>query len=808
MQDTWQDLRYGIRQLNRRRVFTCAALAILAIGIGGTTAIYTVVRGVYLDSLPYESPDRLVFVWEADVNTDEVPVSDPNFADWRDQNHTLERLAALTHRFANLSGSGDPGRVVRGLTTPGFFDILRTRPILGRGFSPSEEIEGNERVAIISHDLWIRRFEGEPSVLGNVVQLDGEPYAVIGVLPPGFQHPSPWWYGSETDVWTPLVLENDRGWHRLIVIGRLREESNLEAARADFRTLAARLSDQYPETNGGNSASVVTLHEQLLGDVGRQLFILLGVSLLVLLVACGNVASLLLARGITRQNELAIRSALGASRTRLIRQLLVENLPLSLLGGALGLIVGMWGLEGLQTLISYSVPRTENISIDMWVLVFAVVVSVVTGVVFAVVPAATISRARVGGTLRESGRGEVVGRTTLLVRNLLVVGQLAVALVLVNGAALMVTSYRLLSHEDRGFDPKGVLTVGISLSSPRFAELPRVREFFDEVRERISALPGVRRVGVTSKLPFRGGTNTSVIVEGREAETDEGRGPLVEVSIVDEGYFGGMGIPLVAGRNFTPQDTAPASAGVIINRRMAQIVWPEEEPIGKRVSFGLPNWYTVVGVVGDVRQWGLERPPAAEIYMPYSSSPPSTVLSFHRVRYLIVRSEVGPHSLVAPIRHAVSSVSGDQPISQARTMEEIITESMARRRFSTLLVGILTSITLILVAAGVYGVMSYFVAQRSREIGIRMALGAARSTMLREIVVRGVKLTLIGATVGLIGVLWSTRVLSNLVYGISPTDPATIVTTVAFLLTVGLLSSAVPAVKATQVDPMVALRAE
>jgi len=802
-----QDLRYGVRQLQRRPGFSAVVVLILALGIGASTAVFSVVKGVFLQPLPYESPDRLVMIWEADRLTDEAPVSDPNFLDWREQNHSFEHIAAFSHRFANLAGGGEPERVLRGMGTAGFFEILRVQLAAGRAFASDEELEGNNRVAVISHDLWMRRFDGDPSVLGAVIVLDGEPHALIGILPAGFEQPSPWFYGHRIDVWTPLALQADRGWHRLLVLGRLKDGTSLEAAREDMRNITAQLAEAYPETNEDVSAAVFTLHEQLLGDVGERLFILLAVAGLVLLVACGNVAGLLTARGITRRTEVAVRSALGAGRARLIRQLLMENLPLSLLGGLLGLFAAIWGVGLLRAGLPSGLPRTENITIDGGVLAFTLSVSLLAGLVFGFTPALAFSRANLNESLKEAGRSSATGRGGHRLRNLLVVAQFAVTLVLVNFAALMVNSYVRLRNEDQGFDPSNVLTMGVSLQGPSFAEPAQVRAFYDETLERIAALPGVRYAGATSKLPFSGGTNIRFVIEGHEAETSAGQGPLVEISIVTPGYFQAMGIPLLAGRNLTAQDTNPAHPGVIINQRMAESVWPGESPISRRFGYP-PHWATVVGVVGDVRQWGVEHPAIPEAYLPYSPSPPSPLTSFNRVRFLIVRSEIDPLSLAGAIRQEVLSVSRDQPVSQINTMDQILSARMGGRRFNALLTGLFAAMALVLVAAGIYSVMAFFVAQRTHDIGVRVALGAAQGSVVRLVLLRGLKLAVIGVAIGLVGVYVSTRVTERMLYGVRPIDVPTIVGGVAFMIAVALLGSAIPAMRATRVDPIAALRTE
>jgi len=826
-----QDLFYGLRQIVRRPGFTAVVVLILALGIGANTAIFSVFRTIYLRPLPYASPHELALVWRSDARTARAPISMPNFLDWRESNRTFEGLAAMTSARFVLTGAGEePEQLLTGRTTHGLFEILRVQPALGRTFSPDEEVLGNDRVVMLSNTLWRRRYDADPDIVGRTVTVNGEPRAVVGVLPEGFEHPLPWFYGVEFEMWVPLppAAYTSRSSNSYLAVGRFKPGIGRDAAQEDMNAIAAWLSDAYPEANEGDGINVATLHDELLGGAGRSLLFLLAATGLVLLIACGNVASLLMARAAARRTEIAVRTALGAGRQRLLRQLITENLPLSLLGGVAGFLAAAWGVSLLRSVIPAGAPRVDQLGVDASVLAFTLVVALATGLIFSLAPAASTWRVDLTDALKEGSRGAVATPGASLRRlpsifrlftnrNALVAVQLALALVLANGAALMLNSYARLRATEQNFDTENVLVMSLTLRGPRFEDHANVRAHYDEVVRRVEALPGVSRVGGVSKLPLRGGTNGSVVVEGREDETGGRDGPLVEISVVTSGYHEAMGIRLVAGRGFEPADTNRAHPGVIINQTMAERLWPGESPLGKRILFETntsapggvapePIWSTVVGVVVDVRQWGIETPAIPEVYRTYNPAPPSGMHSFSRVRWLVIRTEVEPTSLIPTVRREVLAIAPDQPVGGGYTMAQLVEGRMIGRRFNTLLLSLFAGIALALVAAGVYGVMSYFVAQRTQEIGVRMALGAERGNVLRLVILRTLKLTALGIVLGLAGIYATTRTMASMVYGIGAMDPPTIVAGVLFLILVAVMSAIIPAVRATRVDPLAALR--
>jgi putative ABC transport system permease protein len=749
-----QDIRFGFRQVINKPLLPAFIIFLLALGIGVNAAIFSVVKKVLLEPLPFEAPSEIVMVWASDENWWRVPVSGPDFLDWRRENRSFEWLVAHSPFTPNLQGDGEPEAVHGTYTTAGLFELLRVSPALGRTFLREEEQPGRNDVAIISDGLWRRRLHADPDMVGRSILLDGKSRTVVGIMPPGFKHPCPWSVGEPTDVWVPLPsseLQTQRDAYSLLVLGRLRSGVTLEMAQGDMDAITAGLAERYPDTNKGIGATVIDAREDLTMWVGGQLIFLFGAAGLVLLIVCGNVAGLLVAKATTRETEVAIRSSLGASRARLIRQLVTESLPLFLIGGLASLLLADWTIDALRTGIPADIYRVHEIAMDRAVLAFTFVIALATGLVFGLLSALATTRADVSESLKQ-GRGSVgSGRTRL--RNGLVVAQFALTLVLANGAALMLKSYLQLMNQAHGFSTEGVLTMQLNLQGPRYEEPNQVHRFYDVVLERIEALPGVRRAAAISRLPLEGGTNGPILVEGREDAV-----PSVEVRVITPGYHEAMGIPLLRGRRLTERDGAMSQPNVIINQAMAERIWPDEDPIGKR--FGFENRYdalTVVGVVGNTRQRGLERAVRAEVYFPYVAEPPSGMFAFNSVRYLVIRTDVEPTSLIEPVRRTVYAVDDGQPISDIRTPQEIIHQSMARRRFNTILIGIFASLASILVAAGIYGVMAYFVSQRSHEIGVRIAMGAQRAGVLALVLRQSLRLATIGIAVGVVGVLATTK---------------------------------------------------
>jgi putative ABC transport system permease protein len=809
LHDAGQDVRLGLRQLTRRPGIPVLIILLLALGIGVNTAIFSVVKAVLLEPLPFKAPQELMQIWGTDSRYSRLPVSGPNFLDWREQARTFDRLVAYSPYYANLTGTGNPERLQATATTSGLFELLRVPPALGRTFRPEEEQSGKGDVAVISDGLWRRRFGADPGLLGRAFTLNGESRTVIGIMPPGFRHPCPWSFDSPTEVWTPLSLDDLRerregNW--LLALGRLADGVGKETAQEEMGVISERLEETYPDTNERVGARVAPVLGELLGRTTGQLLFLLAAAGLVLLIGLANVGGLLVARALTRRTEVAIRSSLGATRSRLVRQLVAENLPLFLIGGGLSVALASWGVDVLKASIPAGVPRVHEIEVDLGVLGFALGVSLLSALVVGLIPAVATSKTDLVEALKQ-GQGTIRGGRSRT-RRLLVVSQFALTLVLANGAALMLQSHWELRTMDHGFRGEDTLTLRLNLQGPKYEEASGVRAFYRDVLERVEAIPGVRRAGAISRLPLDGGTNGTATIEGREDEFGDHKGPLVEVKVITPGYFDAIGIPLLSGRGLAEGDGSAERIGVVVNRTMARVAWPGDDPLGKRFRYGDSPWFTVVGVAGDTRQWGLEREPLAEAYFPYSEALASGFFSFRRVRYLVARTEVEPTSVVPAIRREIGIVDPDLPISDIRTTEALVAESLSGRRFNTILIGLFAGLGVVLVAAGMLGVMSFFVNQRVHEIGVRLALGANRSRVLLMVLTQGMAMAAIGLALGLFGVLATRRLTESMVYGVSPTDLVTLLGGVAFLLAVGVLASVFPARRATRVDPVQALRQE
>jgi putative ABC transport system permease protein len=810
-----QDIRFGLRQLVRKPALPLMIVALLAIGVGANTAIFSVVKAVLLEPLPFPSPEQLTILWETKGNSSESPASYPNFVDWREQSESFEEIGAASYWFFNLTGKEGPQRVFGGLISAGLFELLGVEPELGRMLLPEEDHPDGPKVVLLSSGLWKSRYGGDPEILGESILINGEPFTVIGVMPAGFEVPSPWLIGRQSDLWLSLTIPKmnrplleDRDTHWMVAMGRLKSGVSLGDAQQEMNVVSERLARQYQDSNRDEGIRVTPLHGALVGRAGGQLLTLHGAAGLVLLIACGNVAGLLMARATTRQTEVAVRSALGASRSRLIRQLLVENVPLCLLGGALGLLLAVAGIGMLRSILPTNISRIETVTFDGWVFAFTLGLSLTTGVLFSLAPAWAAVNTNLGDTLKQ-GRGALsMGAGRNRARRVFVVAEFATALILAHAAALMLQSYVELRNREYGFDTEQVLTLGISIQGSEYQDTASIRRFYDRVTERVEALPGVHYAAATSKLPLEGGQNSTVNgADGHDFSQTEG--PTAEVSIVTSDYFETMRIPLVAGGTFTERDSMMNSPNpAIINQRFAEKLWPDEDPIGKRFNVFSAYPSIVVGVVGNVRQFGPEREPIPEIYMPLSPTPPEIQTMFKMVRFLVVRTDGDPLSYVEAIRSEVMSVDETQPIAAIRTTADVLGSAMARRRFNTLLIGIFAFIGLTLVSAGVYGVMAFFVAQRRHEIGIRMAMGADWLTVQKLVLGQGLKLVVIGVAVGLAGVFATAKMTESMVYGISPTDPVTVLGGLFVLVAIGLLGSLVPALRATRVDPILALREE
>jgi putative ABC transport system permease protein len=803
----WQDVRFGVKMLVKSPGFTIVAVIALALGIGANSAIFSVVNTVLLRPLPYKEPDRLVMVWE-DATKNGYPRDTPavaNYLDWRNQNQVFEGMAAIADQSFNLTGIGEPERIDGRRVSANLFSLLGVEPRLGRAFLPEEDQPGSGHAVIISHGLWQRRFGSDMSIVGKPLSLNGETFTVVGVMPQGFQFPS-----REVELWVPAAFTQQeagsRGRHYLQVIARMKPGVSLQQAQAEMTAIAARLQQQYPETNTDLGAAVTSLHEHVAGDIRPALLVLLGAVGFVLLIACANVANLLLARAAVRQKEIALRSALGASRFRLIRQFLTESVLLAAIGGGGGLLLSVWGVSLLKSFIPENISQARAITIDGQVLFFTLLISLLTGLIFGLAPALQASKFNLNETLKEGGRDSAVGSRGNRIRGLLVIAEVAVSLILLIGAGLLINSFMRLRNVDPGFRADNLLTMQVVLPATKYPDRARRSSFYTELVRRIEALPGVKSAAVTTNLPlYRQGNSTGISIEGRP-DPAPGQEQIIVTRVISPHYFSTMGIQLLQGREMSEQDREDTTPVVVISEAMARKYWPGEDPVGKRIKTGpsasnIP-WMTIAGVVKDVRQFELNADPKPQMYLSYMQA------GFFAPRDLVISTNVEPMSLASSVRRAVWEIDKEQPVSNIRTMEEILSESIGRQRFSMLLLGIFASVALLLAAVGLYGIMSYSVTQRTREFGIRMALGARRIDVLKMVVGQGLKLVLIGVVIGLVAAFVLTRVMSSLLFGVSATDPATFIAISLVLIGVAVLASYVPAYRATRVDPMIALRYE
>jgi len=807
MQKLWQDLRYGVRMLYKNRGFTSVALLALALGIGANTAIFSVVNSVLLRPLPFRDPQRLIMIWEnyqQRGGPEREWAAPADFRDFRDQAQSFEHVAALVGWGPTLTGQDEPEDLQGAAVSHDTFAMLGVEPALGRAFTADEDRAGAERVAVLSHNLWQRRFGSDPAIVGKNLTLGGESYTVIGVMPRGFSFP----ILKDTEIWRPItsalaaIPGCDRGCVILRVIAKLNPGVTLEAARAEMTALTSRLAEQYPESNKGVGATLVPLHEQLVGDVRPAMLVLLGAVGLVLLIACANVANLLLARAAAREKEVAIRAALGASRARLIRQHLTESLVLAMIGGAVGLLLAFWIVDLLVSFAPKGTPRLDEIAIDPIVLAFTCGVALLTGLVFGLAPALLSSRTNFNSALKEGGRDTSASSRGARVRSALVVSEVALALMLLVGAALLIKSFVNLQRVNPGFNPKDVVRVDVGLPRTRYPERNQSATFYKQLLDRIAALPGIQSAGAVSNLPLSGGgTDSDFGIEGR-APAEPGQNPVAWYSSVTPGYFRAMGIRLLRGRVFTEADNADAPKTVLISETMARRYFPDEDPVSKRLVFGGgSDPREIVGVISDVKFFGLNLDARPSMYFPHAQTPA-------RGMSLVVRTQGDPLTLAAAIRGQVSALDRDLAVSNVMTMEQLVGVSLAEPRFTLLLLGAFAAVAMLLSAIGVYGVVSYSVTQRSHEIGVRMALGAQMSDVLKLVVGQEMTLVLGGVGLGLIAAFALSRVMESLLFGVSATDVTTFAFTSVILAGVALAACFIPARRALKVDPMVALRYE
>ena len=803
MRILWQDLRYGALMLLKQPGFTLVAVFTLALGIGANSAIFSVVNGVLLRPMPLEDPDRLIKIWETFLPSGHGTTSAPNLKDWREQNTVFNGIAAYQFSSFNLREQESPERLQGATVSPNFFDVVGAHPRLGRAFQTGEDEAGRNRVALLSHGLWQRAFGGDAGVVGKEIPLNGENYMVIGVMPPDFRFPS-----RLTEIWVPLVIPPDlidnRGSHWMFTLARLKPEVGFEQAREQMVSIAKRLERQYPDSQAGRSVFLIPLQEETVQGIRPALRALMFAVGFVLLIACANVANLLLARATSRRREIAVRTALGAGRLRLVRQLLTESLLLAGAGGALGLALAKWGMEALLVLAENFLPRANEVSLDWRVAGFTAALSLLTGVFFGLIPALQSSRVDLQSSLKE-GAGAGGGAQTNWLRGALVAAEVAATMVLLIGAGLLVKSFIRLYETDLGFKAENVLTMSLALPESKYPDVRAAAAFYQKLLERVASLPGARSAGVINHLPLQEwGFNGDIAIEG-QGPVEPGRQPRAEFRATSQDYFRTLSVPLISGRFFTAQDQSDSAPVVIVNQTLARRFLPGQDPIGKRIRAIGKDWRTVIGVVGDVRQSGVTQAARAEIFVPLTQA---IFTPLTQTMSLAVRADANPEALISAVRNTVREVDPAQPVFNVKTMEAVVADSISDRRLNMLLLGIFAAVALTLAMIGIYSVMSYTVSQHTREIGVRMALGARPLDVLKLVVGQGMVLTLAGVGLGLAGAFGLTRLMATLLYGVTATDPMTFVIVSALLVIVALLACYVPARRATKVDPMVALRGE
>jgi predicted permease len=803
----FSEIRYAFRSLLKSPRFAAIAVLVLALGIGANSAIFSVVYHVLLKPLPYPNPDQLVFIQETSLRRGGMgPIAPATFVDWRDQQHVFQSIAAAEAWGATLTGTTRPEELAGLRVSPSLLNVLQASPLLGRGFAPDDEQTEGGRVVLLGHSLWQRRFGGDPAAVGRTIQLNGAGYRVIGVMPPGFRFP-PFW-AEKAEMWVPLVFPpqrlQDRGGRSLRVFGRLKDGVAIEQASAEMSAIARRIELAFPASNSERGARIMPLRERVVGDVRQSLFVLLGAVSFLLLIACANVANLLLGRATGRRKEIALRLALGAGRWRLVRQLLAESLLLSAAGGALGLVLAGWSLSALQWSVTeasrFTLPRYQEIGLSAGVLLFTFLVSSATGILFGLVPALQVSRPDLHATLKEGGRSGAEGSRSPM-RSVLVAGEIAVSLMLLAGAGLMVRSFTKLSAVDAGFDPHNVLTMRLVLTGSPHAAPERRVPFYREALARVAAIPGVESVSGINHLPLAGDLWTfGFTVEGQPPPKPSDRQGAA-FRVVFPRYFSTMRIPLLRGRDFTAHDDASSPRVVIINQTMAQRYWPQADPLGKRIQVG-DSWYTVAGISKDAGQSNWGETAGNEFYFSQLQNPED----IQRYLTLVIRTAGDPMAMAPAIQNAIGALDRDLPLADVLTMDQVVDRAVWQPRFATSLLAGFAGLALLLAAVGIYGVMSFDVSRRTQEIGVRMALGARPLDVLASVMGAGARLVVIGAALGLAGAFALTRYLEKLLYQVSPSDPLVLSAAALVLALVAMLAIWGPAWRATRVDPMTALR--
>jgi putative ABC transport system permease protein len=813
-----KDIRFALRQLLKQPAFTAIAVVTVALAIGATTAVLSLVNGLLIRPLPYREPHRLVLLLQhfKAQNLERIPVSPPEFRDYEARAHSFEKIGAFGYTNFNVGGEDRPERIAGATVTKGVFPLLGVSTVKGRFFQPEEFALGRDDVVIISARLWHRRFNSDPQIIGTKLLLDGRNSTVIGVMPASFDFPLQLFnlgnggqFGGRAEIWKPLVFTDKemkaRYSRRFFIAGRLAPGSSLAQAQAEIESINAQMRREHPDNYSQDNSfggDVFLLQDLAIAGMRPALFILLGAVFLVVLIACANLTTMLLARAAAREREIAIRVALGAGRLRLLKQVFTESVLLALIGGAAGVVLALWGVELLKTIGAQTVPRLREVNVDLVVLGVTLVICVGTGIIFGLAPGLASARPELTEALKEGGRGSTGGARRNRLRNGLVIAEVALALVLLSGAGLLIKSFARLQNVNPGFNPRGAVTFEISLPKMQYPDDAAIVRFHNEAQRRIAALPGVQAAGFSTILPLAGtNSDSSFAIEGR-TQNDKSPSPDEEIREVSPDYFRALETPLIKGRFFTDADNADAPPVIIVNQAFAKKFWPNGEALGKRIVMGgmsdNPKWITIVGIVGDVRHFGLDVDPKPEMYVPFAQSASFTTI-------YVVRSNQDPRSLLPAIRREVQAIDAAVPLADVRTFENVIADSVAPRRLSVVLLGVFAGIAVLLASVGIYGVMSFLVIQRTHEIGVRMALGAQRSDVLKLVLVRSLKLISVGTIIGLLVAVMSTHTLRALLYSVSAFDATTFALVTILLGTVALAASYLPAIRATRADPMVVL---
>jgi predicted permease len=805
-----QDVRFGLRTLAKNPGFTAVALLALALGIGANTAIFSVVNGVLLHPLPYPQPERLMMIYEKTADFSQSSVSYPDFLDWQRENHSFTDMACFRRNDFNFTGSGQPEHLEGEHVSAGLLPVLDVNPFLGRNFLPQEDREGAGGVVILAYSLWQKRFGGDSQILGRTLTLNAKSYTVIGVLPPDFR------FRRQSDLYVPLgqwdsVELRDRENHPgLHVVGRLKPGVTMAAAQAEMTSIARALAQKYPKTNAREGATVVGMKEDMVGHIRPTLLLLLSAVGFVLLIACANVANLLLARSNARSREFAIRAALGAGRRRVVRQLLTESIMLAFGASLLGLLLASWGTRLVLAAVPDALPRSQEIGLDPYVLLFTLLVAILTGILFGLAPAFHSSKVNPQEALKEGARGSGGGRHRA--EGIFVVVEIGLAMVLLAGAGLMLQSIWRLFRVDTGFDPHHVLTTDVALSPSVMASPAGIRLAYQQLLDRVSGIPGVQSVAITSLVPLSGDDSEIAFWLGKGPQRPQDQMASTLMYIATPGYLRAMGIPLKEGRFFTDHDTLSSPPVVVVDEVMAKHLFPGQDALGKQFNLMVIGPVQIVGITGHVKHWGLDADDTAkirnEIYFPFLQIPDKFMSEAVAGLTLVLRTGPDPLRLVSAVRAQVAGPTEDQPIFEVATMEQIISDSLTERRFAMLLLIIFAATALVLAAIGIYGVMSYAVSRRTHELGLRMALGASRHEILGLVVREGMVLALAGMGIGLAAALGLTRFMTSLLYGVRPADPPTLGAVLAVLGAIAFLACYIPAWRATRVDPLVALRYE